>query len=320
MSNESAAKVFWRNPRLKTMAPFLVLAGMILIFIILRPAYLSTVNIRSILIQTSFLGIISIGATLVMMTGGVEMSNGYVAGLGALMGMWYVVRNDMPMWLGILLALGVVAMIGSINGLCVSRLGVAPFVSTLGTMYLAMGLQNWINEGGQQISYGMPKAYIFLGQGSIGFMPMPVVIFILVFVIFYVITELTPVGRYLKGSGLNQFASRLSGVRVSAYVFLSYVLSAVLAGLLGYILGASQKYIASSLGSGYQMDSLLTILLGKTLMDGKISVKATAFGALFLCAFENGLSMIGMPVTTLAICKGVLLIVILLFSRFRRKQ
>lgn len=254
-----------------------------------------------------------------MMTGGVEMSNGYVAGLGALAGMWYVVKNDMPMWLGILLALFFVILIGTINGLCVSRLGVAPFVSTLGTMYLAMGLQNWINDGGQQISYGMPKAYIFLGQGNIGIIPMPILIFVIIFVIFYILTELTPMGRYLKGSGLNQFASRLSGVKVSTYVFLSYVLSAVLAGLMGYILGASQKYIASSLGSGYQMDSLLTILLGKTLMAGKISVKATAFGALFLCAFENGLSMIGMPVTTLAICKGILLILILLFSRYRKK-
>lgn len=303
----------------KTIVPFLLLGGMMMAFTILKPTYLSAINIRSILIQTSFLGIISIGATLVMMTGGVEMSNGYVAGLGALAGMWYVVQDDMPMWVGILFALVLVIFIGAINGLCVSRLGVAPFVATLGTMYLAMGLQNWINEGGQQISYGMPKAYIFLGQGSIGIVPMPVLIFLIVFLLFYVLTEYTPMGRFLKGSGLNQFASRLSGVKVSAWVFVSYVLSAVLAGLMGYILGASQKYIASSLGSGYQMDSLLTILLGKTLMGDTISVAATAFGALFLCAFENGLSMIGMPVTTLAICKGVLLIIILLFSRYKKK-
>lgn len=308
-----------KNPRLKNLVSVLLFFVMVAIFAILKPGYLNAVNIKSIFVQTSFIGIISLGLTLVMMTGGVDMSNGYTAGLGAIAGMWFVVNGNMSMGTGILLALAFVLVIGAINGLCVSRLGIAPFVATLGTMYLCSGLQNWLDEGGQQISYGLPKAYVFLGQGSIGFLPMPVLIFIIVFVILFVLTELAPMGRYLRGSGLNQFSSKLAGVKVSFYVFLSYVLSSVLAGLLGYILGASQKYISSGLGSTYQMDSLLTVLLGKTLTNGKISVVSTAFGALFLCAFENGLSMLGMPVTALAISKGVLLIALLLFSRFRRK-
>lgn len=320
MSNKVLQKSSSGNRfQLKSIVPVLLFAAMALIFYILKPAYLNAINIKSILVQTSFVGIISLGLTLVMMTGGVDMSNGYTAGLGAIAGMWFVVNDDMPMGLGILVAIGFVLLIGVINGLCVSKLGIAPFVATLGTMYLCMGLQNWLDDGGQQISYGFPKEYIFLGQGSIGFIPMPVLIFLIVFVVLYVLTELSPVGRYLRGSGLNQFASKLSGINVSFWVFFSYVLSSLLAGILGYILGASQKYISSGLGSSYQMDSLLTVLLGKTLTNGKISVWSTAFGALFLCAFQNGLSMLGMPVTTLAISKGLLLIGLLLFSRFRKK-
>lgn len=304
----------------RVIASPLLFAVMVCVFTVLRPGYITAINIKSIFVQTSFLGIISIGLALVMMTGGVDMSNGYAAGLAAIGGMWFVVNDHMSLWLGLVIAVALALLIGAINGLCVSRLGVAPFVATLGTMFLAMGLQNWLDEGGQQISYGMPDAYLFLGQGSIGFMPMPVLIFLVVFVIFLVLTELTPVGRYMRGSGLNQFTSRLSGVRVSFFVFISYVLSSVLAGTMGYILGASQKYISSGLGSSYQMDSLLTVLLGKTLTNGKITVWSTAFGALFLCAFQNGLSMMGLPVTTLAISKGVLLIAMLLFSRYRKKK
>ena len=304
----------------KRLTPPLLFVAMVIIFTILRPGYMNAINIKSILVQTSFLGIISIGLTLVMMTGGVDMSNGYAAGLAAIGGMWFVVNNHMSIGMGLVIAVGLVLLIGCINGLCVSRLGVAPFVATLGTMYLGMGLQNWLDAGGQQISYGLPDAYVFLGQGSLGFIPMPVLIFVIVFVIFFVLTELTPLGRYLRGSGLNQFTSRLSGVKVSFYVFISYVLSSLLAGVLGYILGASQKYISSALGNTYQMDSLLTVLLGKALTNGKITVWSTAFGALFLCAFEDGLSMLGMPVTTLAISKGVLLIALLLFSRYRKKE
>lgn len=304
--------------RVKNLIPVLLFAAMAVTFYILKPGYLNAINIKSILIQTSFLGIISLGLTLVMMTGGVDMSNGYTAGLGAIAGMWFVMNNGMPLGVGILVAIGFVLLIGAINGICVSRLGIAPFVATLGTMYLCMGLQNWLDDGGQQISYGFPKTYIFLGQGSIWIIPMPLLIFVIVFVVLYILTEACPMGRYLRGSGLNQFASKLSGINVSFYVFISYVLSALLSGVLGYILGASQKYISSGLGSSYQMDSLLTVLLGKTLTNGKISVWSTAFGALFLCAFQNGLSMLGMPVTTLAISKGVLLIGLLLFSRYRK--
>jgi ribose/xylose/arabinose/galactoside ABC-type transport system permease subunit len=320
MSNELVIQPSVKKFQLKSLVSVLVFFAMVVIFTILRSGYLNAVNIKSILVQTSFIGIISLGLTLVMMTGGVDMSNGYSTGLGAIAGMWFVVNGHMSIGVGMLVALGFVLLIGIINGICVSRLGIAPFVATLGTMFLGMGLQNWLDDGGQQISYGFPKEYIFLGQGSIGFVPMPVLIFILVFIVLYVLTELSPMGRYLRGSGLNQFASRLSGIRVSFYVFISYVLSSVLAGILGYILGASQKYISSGLGSTYQMDSLLTVLLGKTLTNGKISVWSTAFGALFLCAFQDGLSMLGMPVTTLAISKGVLLIALLLFSRYRKKQ
>lgn len=314
LKNSSGSKF-----QLKNIIPLLLFAVMVVIFYVLKPGYLNGINIKSILVQTSFIGIISLGLTLVMMTGGVDMSNGYTAGLGAIAGMWFVVQDDMSMGLGILVAIGFVLLIGVINGLCVSKLGIAPFVATLGTMYLCMGLQNWLDDGGQQISYGFPKEYVFLGQGSIGIIPMPVLIFAIVFIVLYILTEKCPMGRYLRGSGLNQFASKLSGINVSFYVFLSYVLSSLLAGVLGYILGASQKYISSGLGSSYQMDSLLTVLLGKTLTNGKISVWSTAFGALFLCAFQNGLSMLGMPVTTLAISKGVLLIGLLLFSRYRKK-
>ena len=320
MSEKILTNSSGNNFRVKNLIPVLLFAVMVVVFYCLRPGYFNAVNIKSILVQTSFLGIISLGLTLVMMTGGVDMSNGYTAGLGAIAGMWFVVNNDMPLGVGVLVAIGFVLFVGVINGICVSRLGIAPFVATLGTMYLCMGLQNWLDEGGQQISYGLPKEYVFLGQGSVGVIPMPVLIFVVVFIVLYILTEKCPMGRYLRGSGLNQFASKLSGIRVSFYVFISYVLSSLLSGVLGYILGASQKYISSGLGSSYQMDSLLTVLLGKTLTNGKISVGSTAFGALFLCAFQNGLSMLGMPVTTLAISKGVLLIGLLLFSRYRKRD
>ena len=252
--------------------------------------------------------------TLAMFTGGVDMSVGAVAGVSTLAALYDVAYGHLPLAVGLLLGFGIAIGIGLINGFCVSRLGVAPFVATLGTMFLAQGMQYMFSDGGQAVSYGIPASFTFLGAGSLGPIPMPIIIYLVVFAVLFVVTELAPAGRYFRGTGLNQFASELSGVRIRMYTLLSYVICSITAAILGLVLCASQSYASPDHGSSFMMDSLLTVLLGKTLINNKVSIYATAFGALFLRSFENGLSMIGLPVTLLNVCKGVLLIAILLLT------
>ena len=296
---------------LKTVLAYFV---MVLFFFLLKPGYLSGSNIRTILIQTALLGIIGSGMTLAMFTGGVDMSVGAVAGVSTLAALYDVAYGHMPLAVGLLLGFGTAIGIGLINGFCVSRLGVAPFVATLGTMFLAQGMQYMFSDGGQAVSYGIPASFTFLGAGSLGPIPMPIIIYLVVFAVLFVVTELAPAGRYFRGTGLNQFASELSGVRIRMYTLLSYVICSITAAILGLVLCASQSYASPDHGSSFMMDSLLTVLLGKTLINNKVSIYATAFGALFLRSFENGLSMIGLPVTLLNVCKGILLIAILLLT------
>ncbi len=296
---------------LKTVLAYFV---MVLFFFLLKPGYLSGSNIRTILIQTALLGIIGSGMTLAMFTGGVDMSVGAVAGVSTLAALYDVAYGHMPLAVGLLLGFGIAIGIGLINGFCVSRLGVAPFVATLGTMFLAQGMQYMFSDGGQAVSYGIPASFTFLGAGSLGPIPMPIIIYLVVFAVLFVVTELAPAGRYFRGTGLNQFASELSGVRIRMYTLLSYVICSITAAILGLVLCASQSYASPDHGSSFMMDSLLTVLLGKTLINNKVSIYATAFGALFLRSFENGLSMIGLPVTLLNVCKGILLIAILLLT------
>ena len=296
---------------LKTVLAYFVV---VLFFFLLKPGYLSGSNIRTILIQTALLGIIGSGMTLAMFTGGVDMSVGAVAGVSTLAALYDVAYGHMPLAVGLLLGFGIAIGIGLINGFCVSRLGVAPFVATLGTMFLAQGMQYMFSDGGQAVSYGIPASFTFLGAGSLGPIPMPIIIYLVVFAVLFVVTELAPAGRYFRGTGLNQFASELSGVRIRMYTLLSYVICSITAAILGLVLCASQSYASPDHGSSFMMDSLLTVLLGKTLINNKVSIYATAFGALFLRSFENGLSMIGLPVTLLNVCKGVLLIAILLLT------
>jgi ribose/xylose/arabinose/galactoside ABC-type transport system permease subunit len=304
----------------KRFSMLLILAVMVLIFTIIKPQYFSAVNFVSVLIQASMLGVIATGMTLVMMTGGADMSVGMVAGLVALTALYPAVNGQLPFGASLLLGLALGVGIGAINGICVARLGIAPFVVTLGTMFLAQGMQYLFSGGGMAVSYGFPRAYLFIGRGDLLGIPMPIVIFAVIFFFFLFLTEFSPLGRYIKSIGNNQFASDRSGVRIRFYTFLVYVLSGLLASFLGLILGSFQRYISPDHGSSFLMDSLLVTLLGKTLLDGKTSVYGTAFGALFLRAFETGLAMIGLPVTVLNISKGTLLVLVLILNLLKQRN
>jgi putative xylitol transport system permease protein len=292
--------------------------AMVAVFSAMATQYLSIFNFRSILTQTAMLGIIASGMTLVMMARGVDLSIGAVAGASTLAGMWPVVFDDMPLGYGILISMAVALTFGAVNGICISRLGVAPFVATLGTLFLAQGFQYMVSDGGKSISFGFPAAYTFIGSGNLGPVPMPIAIYIVIFLALFVVTEYSPVGRKIRGTGLNQFASERSGIRIRYYTFVVYVISALLAAVLGLVLGASQSYVSPGHGSSFLLDALLVVLLGKTLMNDRISIYSTALGALFLRSFETGLAMVGTPVTIIAVLKGSLLLAVLMLTLVKR--
>lgn len=146
-----------RLGRLKQLGTLLIYLAMVLIFTLLKPNYLTLTNFRSILIQAAMLGIISSGMTLVMMTAAWICRWVRLAGVSTLAGMWPVVFDELPLAVGILIALGIALAFGLINGICISRLGIAPFVATLGTMFLAQGLQYLFSEGGMSSPMGFPR-------------------------------------------------------------------------------------------------------------------------------------------------------------------
>lgn len=285
---------------------------MFAVFTAIRPNFCTLGNISSIITQAALLAIMASGITVVMLSGGMDMSLGAVAGAATLGGLWNVCNNDMPLAVGILLGLGIGAAIGIINGFSVARLGVAPFVATLGTMFISQGLQYMFSDGGMAISYGFPEAFTFLGRGKFLSLDMPVVIYLVIFLLLLYFLDFSPAGRFLKSTGKNQYASELSGIRIRKYTFISYVISAMLAALMGMLLCSMQSYASSDHGSTFLMDAILATLLGKTLLGKKVSITATAFGCFFLRTFEAGQAMAGVSVFMLNVLKGILLIVALI--------
>lgn len=316
MNEETLTKPQGFKNFIKKYEGFLVFLLMFAIFTAIKPAFLSLGNIGSILTQTALLGITASGITVVMISGGMDMSMGAVAGAATLGGLWNVCNEHAPLLGGLLLGLAIGAAFGAINGFCVSRLGVAPFVATLGTMFIAQGLQYYFSKGGMAISYGFPQAFRFMGTGKFLGIKMPIIIYLVVFLILLYLLDFAPTGRYFTNIGKNQYASELTGIKIRKYTFIAYVVCSVLAAALGMLLCASQSYASCDHGSSFLMDSLLAALLGKTLAGKKMSIAATAFGCFFLRTFEAGLAMVGINVLLFNVLKGILLILALVLLYF----
>ncbi len=298
---------------------FIIFIAMVVVFSVINPIFLSPRNFKMILTQASFLGIVSFGMTIVMITGGVDLSVGAVAGLATIFGVDLMLYSGFSGLEGILFGIFCGAFIGAISGLFVGRLGVAPFVATLSTMFIAQGLQYAVN-GGESMGYGFPSSYLFIGSGELLNIPFPIIIFVVIFLVFLVLTEFTKWGRYIRAVGLNQFTSKLSGLRIRALTFSTYVIAGGLAAVSGLMLGASQSYIQPNLGDSFLLDALVVTLLGKATFGGKPSILGTAFGVIFIKTFETGMSMLGTPIMMMNILKGFLLLGVLLLGSFQRKM
>jgi ribose/xylose/arabinose/galactoside ABC-type transport system permease subunit len=293
---------------------------MIVYFSIVAPAFTNMNNLISTMIQISMLSIVSFGMTIVIINGGVDLSVGAVAGLSTIFGVTLMVYHGVPVYLGIFMGLGLGGTMGLFNGLMIARFGVAPFVATLGTMFIAHGLQFSIRHG-ESIGWGFPQGYINMGSrtATIAGIPIPIFIFIVIAIVAYLFTEWTTFGRYLRAIGRNQHTAEYSGVRIRVLTMFAYVISGVLAAASGLMLGASQRYIQPNLGDSFLLDALVVALLGKAAFGGTPLILGTIFGAVFVKSMEIGMAMLGAPIMIMNIAKGSLLLAALLLSIYQKK-
>lgn len=216
-----------------------ILTVLILIGIVISlfsPYFLTTNNLMGVSRAFSITAIMAIGMTMVIITGGIDLSVGSVMGLSALMTA-LAFQHGMPTPIAILVGLGVGFLAGLINGLLITKINLPPFIATLGTLSIGRGLIYIITEG-FPVTPDVPESYVFLGQGYLGIVPIPVIAMLVLMVIFTVIMEKTRFGRHVYAIGGNENAARLSGVKTDKTKIMVYVLSGVISAIAGIILFA----------------------------------------------------------------------------------
>ena len=285
---------------------------------LLNPYFLTPRNIGNVLRQASINGILAIGQTFVILTGGIDLSVGSLLALCGLLGSMVVTGADpgSPA-VAILLGVGAGLGLGMVNGLVVAHLRVPAFVATLGMLSVARGL-TFISNDGMPVP-NLAPSFLQLGQGVVLGVPVPVILFAATVLVAWVALRFTTYGRYVYAVGGNERSARTSGVNTRRIVFSVYAVSGALAGLSGMVLAARTTSALPQAGVSYELDAIAAVVIGGTSLTGGVgSPVGTLFGALIIAVISNGLDLMGVSSYYQQVIKGVIIVLAVLLDTSRR--
>lgn len=285
---------------------------------IATPTFITQKNILNLLRQSSIIGIISVGATFVVISGNFDISVGAVAAFSGAVVM-KLVTSGMPLIVSVLAALVACAIIGLINGFIVSKIAVPSLIATMGMVTIVRGLL-LILTGGYPITQNI-AALDFLGNGYLGGIPIPVIVFFIMVVIFHIILTKTKYGRYVLSVGGNQEASKLNGINVDSYKIKVFIVNAVLAAIAGIILTGRLGTANPTAGEGYDMDSIASVVIGGTsVTGGSGSVLKTVIGVLLMSVINNSFNLLGVNMYFQYIFKGLIILIAVGADSYSKKK
>ena len=301
---------------LRDMGTLLGLVILCVVFSSLTSVFFTERNLVNILQQSSINACIAIGMTLVIISGGIDLSVGPVAALSAVLAGTLLV-NGYPIPLAILAALSVGAVCGAINGSLIAFAGLQPFIVTLGTLSLfrAMAL---IYTGGNVV-LGLPQDFRRIFASEIWIFPVPVVVVAVLGIIAAVLLAKTPLGEYILAVGGNEEAARISGVPIARTKITTYMISSVIASLAAVILMARLGASDPTLGNLWELEAIAASAIGgASLMGGKGSIAGTILGAIVLGAMRNGLTLLNVQAFYQLLATGIIIILAMLVDRLTR--
>ena len=288
-----------------------VITGLVLImafFTVMKAKFLTVDNMLNMLRQTSINGFLAIGMTFVVLTGGIDLSVGSIVGASGMFAA-LVARTEtgMPWYLAVLTGLGIGLMLGLLNGIIIAYLKVPAFIATLGMLSIARGVTFMASDA--KPVPGLSPQFLKIGGGSVGMIPIPIIVLAVVLVVCYVVLYKTRYGRYVFATGGNPVSARVSGINIKIVVCSVYMISGVLAGLAGVILTSRVTSGLAASGEGYEVDAIAAAVIGgNSLSGGRGRLWGTIVGFLIMGAMNNGLDMMAVSSYWQLVIKGIIII------------
>jgi len=310
---------------------FLVLLGIALVYEVLgwifigQSFLMNTQRLTIMILQVAVIGIIAVGVTQVIITGGIDLSSGSVVGVTAMIAAsvaqastWpralYPALTDLPAIVPIGLGLCVGVLAGLINGWLIARTKIPPFIATLGMMVSARGLSKWYTKG-QPVS-GLTDQFNFIGTGI-----WPVIVFLVVALMFHIALRYTRYGKFTYAIGANVQAARVSGINVEAHLIKVYAIAGMLAGLAGVVTAARAQTAQAGMGVMYELDAIAATVIGGTSLAGGVGrITGTVIGTVILGVMTSGFTFLRVDAYYQEIVKGMIIVAAVVVDVYRQKK
>ncbi|MDO4478399.1 MAG: ABC transporter permease [Lachnospiraceae bacterium] len=314
------------NKKKINLSDWTIYLGMIGIFVIftvvcslMGKQFMSVTNVMNIINQASINAILAIGASMVIITGGIDLSVGSVVGfVGILMAM--MLRDGGSIAVALIVCLLCGAVVGLVNGLLISYGKVPAFIATLGSMQVMRGMAQIIN-GGQAVSGFSLEIGVIMKTKFFGVVPIGVLYVIVFYTLMCVILGYTKFGRSVYAIGGNQNAARLSGIKVKKIEIIVYILCGVFAAFAGVMLLSRLMYADPSAGSSYEMNAIAAAVIGGISMSGgKGRLANTVVGAIILAALTNGLQIMNVPTYYQTVITGLVVIIAVFLDKSAERK
>ena len=313
MKSQSAAGK--RKIRLDNMY---TLIGLLVLGLILSPVFLTLGNISNIFLQSSINGLLAIGVTFVIISGGIDLSVGSILALSDIVTA-VLLQNGFALIPAVIIGILVGGVIGLISGLIITGFNMPPFIVTLGMLSMARGIA-LVSSNGQSI-YGFEDDFRFIGQGYLIEIPMPVIILFLVALIAFFILKYTRTGRYAYAIGGNIEATKLSGVNTKKYMTILYCISGMCAGMAGIIMASRLDSAQGISGQGYELQAIAAAVIGGTSLSGGVgSVWGTIVGTLIITVIGNGMNLLNVSSFIQQIIIGFVIILAVFLDSAKKKN
>ena len=298
-----------------------VLIGLIVLCVglsIASPYFMTLRNIVNVLRQFSLIAILAIGQALIIITGGIDLSVGSLVGFTACFGAWIGKSGASPLVM-LVAILGIGAIAGFINGSLVTRVGIAPFIATLGMMSIARGFSLLMTMG---VPIHVNKTWISVfGGGYIGIVPVSVIVMLLIVVSGYIFAKNTVLGRNIYAIGNSEKAAKLSGIRVERVKVMVFTITGMLAGVCGLILVGQLEGADAFYGNGYELDVIAAAVIGGiSLSGGEGNLIGIIVGAALMGVLKNAFVLLAVPGYWQTVAIGVVIIGAVSLDSLRRKR
>lgn len=308
---------------LQQLLAFASLIVLVIFFSIASPNFFKFDNVIGILLSTSVIGILALGATFIIITAGIDLSVGTVMTLCSVMTGIFITSWGFPIIVGVIGGILMGALSGFLAGMAISKMKIPPFIATLAVMMIAKGLA-LVFSGAAPIYFTEFESFKKIAMGSIipGInVPNAILIFFGMAILGGILLNKTIVGRYAVAIGSNEEATRLSGVNVNRWKIMIYTIAGVFTGVAGIVMASRLNSAQPALGQGYELEAIAAVVIGGTsLSGGKGTVLGTVIGALIMSVLTNGLRILSVPQEWQTVVVGIVILFAVFTDVLRNKK